>query len=144
MTIDNRTIEACARAAHEVNRAYCLAIGDTSQPSWDDAPEWQKSSARSGVLGVVSGNGPEQSHESWLEEKRAAGWTYGEVKDPDKKEHPCFCPYASLPDAQKRKDVLFVGTVRCVAAALGATIVYPATGDTPEHTVDWSITPSSF
>ena len=34
----NNIIEACARAAHEANRAYCLALGDTSQPSWDDAP----------------------------------------------------------------------------------------------------------
>ena len=37
--MDEKKIEACARAAHEANRAYCIAIGDTSQPSWDDAPE---------------------------------------------------------------------------------------------------------
>jgi hypothetical protein len=28
--------EAAARAAHEANRAYCLALGDTSQPAWDE------------------------------------------------------------------------------------------------------------
>src|SRR5438105_262770 len=37
-------VEACARAAHEVNRAYCLALGDASQVAWEDAPEWQRSS----------------------------------------------------------------------------------------------------
>jgi len=48
-------IEACARAAHEANRAYCLAIGDVSQTSWDDAPEWQRSSARNGVADALVG-----------------------------------------------------------------------------------------
>lgn len=38
-------IEQTAKTAHEVNRAYCLSIGDISQPSWEDAPDWQKKSA---------------------------------------------------------------------------------------------------
>lgn len=128
---------ACARAAHEVNRAYCLAIGDTSQVSWDDASEWQKQSALKGVEAVFAGAGPEQSHEGWFEEKKATGWKYGPIKDPEKKEHPCFVPYADLPPEQKKKDLLFVGTVRLVGSALGATITYPAQ---PASTVDWSKT----
>lgn len=111
-------VEACARAAHEVNRAYCLALGDISQPSWEGAPEWQKSSARNGVAGALAGNTPEQSHESWLEEKRITGWKYGPVKDPAAKEHPCFVPYALLPPAQRAKDALFVTVVRAMGAAL--------------------------
>lgn len=111
-------IEAAARAAHEVNRAYCLALGDTSQPAWDDAPEWQRISAIKGVDGVLAGNTPEQSHECWLEEKRATGWKYGPVKDPEKKEHPCFVPYSDLPPEQQAKDHLFVTTVRAVHEAL--------------------------
>lgn len=114
---DKARDEACARAAHEANRAYCLALGDASQLSWDDAPEWQKSSARKGVAGVLAGNGPRESHESWLAEKRATGWRYGPVKDPAKKEHPCFVPYDELPPAQKSKDGIFVGVVRAVAGA---------------------------
>ncbi len=113
--------EACARAAHEANRAYCLAIGDTSQPSWDDAPDWQKSSARNGVSGALAGNGPRESHESWLAEKRATGWKFGPVKDPAKKEHPCFVPYDELPAAQKSKDGIFIGVVKAVASAWAAT-----------------------
>lgn len=117
--MNNSTLlEACARAAHEVNRAYCLALGDASQPPWEDAPEWQRVSAVKGVAGALAGNTPEQSHEGWLEEKRATGWKYGPVKDPEKKEHPCFVPYAELPPAQRHKDALFVTTVRAVAAAL--------------------------
>ena len=38
-----------ARVAHEVNRAYCAALGDVSQLQWDEAPEWQKKSAITGV-----------------------------------------------------------------------------------------------
>lgn len=117
MTVDD-TIEACARAAHEINRAYCIALGDESQPPWESAPDWQKSSARNGVVGALAGNTPEQSHESWLAEKRATGWTYGPFKDPGKKQHPCFVPYTELPAAQQKKDALFVTTVRAMAAAL--------------------------
>lgn len=114
-------VEACARAAHEANRAYCLALGDHSQPVWDEAPEWQKSSARNGVAGALAGNTPEQSHESWCREKLAAGWAWGPVKDPEKKEHPCMLPYNDLPLAQRAKDDIFVSVVRAVAAALCAT-----------------------
>jgi len=123
MTIESSTIEACARAAHEVNRAYCIAIGDTSQPAWEDAPDWQKSSARNGVAGAIAGNTPEQSHQSWLAEKAATGWKYGPVKDPEKKEHPCFVPYSQLPEAQRVKDDLFAHTVAVVAGALSAVRV---------------------
>jgi RyR domain len=111
-------VEACARAAHEVNRAYCLALGDASQPTWEDAPEWQKTSARNGVVGAVAGNTPKQSHESWLAEKAATGWKYGPAKNPETKEHPCFVPYADLPAAQQAKDRLFTTTVRAMAEAL--------------------------
>lgn len=111
-------ILACARAAHEVNRAYCIALGDGSQPSWEEAPDWQRSSALQGVQGALNGATPEQSHESWLAEKYATGWKYGPVKDPEKKEHPCFVPYAELPPEQRQKDLLFVTTVRAMAAAL--------------------------
>ena len=43
------TNEHIARVCHEVNRAYCEALGDTSQPAWEDAPEWQRKSAMKGV-----------------------------------------------------------------------------------------------
>jgi hypothetical protein len=120
MTVTANVIEACAQAAHEVNRAYCWAIGDASQVSWHDAPEWQRASCRIGVKGVLNGNTPEQSHESWLAEKTAAGWKHGATKDPEAKTHPCFLPYAELPPEQKVKDHLFVATVVNVVRALGA------------------------
>jgi len=55
---------------------------------------------------------PSRSHENWLKEKAEAGWTYGAVKDVEKKRHPCFLPYEELPNEQKLKDFIFVGIVR--------------------------------
>jgi hypothetical protein len=114
-------VDAAARAAHEANRAYCMALGDNSQAAWDDAPEWQRRSAQLGVMGVLNGNTPEQSHESWLAEKAATGWRYGAAKDPDKKEHPCFRPYAELPPEQRAKDDVFGAVARAIFTALGVT-----------------------
>ena len=108
--------EQIARVTHEANRAYCRSIGDNSQPAWDDAPEWQRQSAINGVLFAFRNPAapPSASHDSWLEEKRATGWKYGPVKDPEKKEHPCFVPYDELPLDQRLKDHLF----QAVAKAL--------------------------
>jgi len=36
------------------------------------------------------------------------------VKDPEKKQHPCFVPYDELPIQQRRKDALFVSIVRAL------------------------------
>ena len=102
-----------AKKCHEINRAYCAALGDTSQLPWDQAPEWQRQSAINGVQFHIEhpDAGPDASHNSWLEEKRSAGWKFGPVKDADKKEHPCFVPYGKLPAEQKAKDYLFKQTV---------------------------------
>ena len=101
-------VEMIAKACHAANKGYCEALGDFSQPSWEDAPQWQKDSAIAGVKFHLSGDhGPEASHNSWLAQKEAEGWVYGEVKDPVKKEHPCFVPYEQLPVEQKAKDYIF-------------------------------------
>ena len=103
------TVEQIAKVAHEINRAYCQSVGDDSQPTWEDAPEWQKSSAIKGVEFHISNPDatPENSHESWLKQKTEEGWKYGPVKNPETKEHPCFVSYSKLPTEQKAKDYLF-------------------------------------
>lgn len=118
---EKRLILECAKTAHEVNRAYCEGIGDTSQEPWCDAPDWQRESCIAGVRGVLfDNNTPEQSHESWMKQKLADGWKYDPVKDPGRKLHPCLVPYAELPEGQKVKDHLFVTTVKGVAANIRA------------------------
>lgn len=102
-----------AEIAHEANRAYCQTIGDLSQPTWAAAPEWQRKSAVNGVIFHVTEHlagrvpPPSASHNSWLAEKKAEGWSYGPVKDPDAKQHPCFLPFDQLPIEQRLKDFLF-------------------------------------
>ena len=105
-----------AMICHEVNRGYCEAIGDTSQTPWSEAPPWQRESAVKGVLFVLDNPDapPSASHDSWLAEKKATGWKYGPVKDPEKKEHPAFLPYAELPQEQKIKDYLFKAVVEAM------------------------------
>jgi RyR domain len=111
-------VDRIAEATHEVNRAYCQALGDTSQAPWSKAPEWQRSSARLGVrlhLGNPAST-PQDSHESWMKEKLAAGWVYGAEKNPDAKPptHPCLVPFDQLPVHQKAKDYIFRAVVKAM------------------------------
>jgi len=97
---------------HQVNKVYCESTGDMSQPDWYSAPKWQRDSAIAGVeFHLAEPRTPEESHESWLAHKEADGWVYGDVKDPEKKEHPCMRPYSELPEEQRAKDHLFGGIV---------------------------------
>jgi hypothetical protein len=113
---------------HEANRAYCQTIGDDSQPSFGDAPDWQIRSAVNGVVfhlnALSDGNEPDPSasHNSWLAEKQANGWRYGPIKDPEKKEHPCFLPYEKLPLEQKLKDYIFSAIVKAYWDAANAAL----------------------
>lgn len=109
-------IEQIAKVAHEINRAYCQALGDDSQQAWENAPDWQRSSAMNGVEFHISNPdaGPDHSHNAWLAEKEAAGWKWGPNKDAEYKEHPCFVPYEQLPVEQKAKDYLFRAVVHAL------------------------------
>jgi hypothetical protein len=111
------TAEEIARVCHEVNRAYCLAIGDASQVPWEEAQEWQRWSAVTGVE-IARANpslGPDEIHQEWLETKREQGWKHGPVKDPEKREHPSFVPFDDLPPAEKAKDYIFLAVVRALS-----------------------------
>lgn len=110
-------IEQIARVAHEANRAWCAANGDFSQPIWEMAPDWQKTSAIAGVkFHLANPNaGPSASHDEWLRHKTTEGWTYGMVKNSDLKQHPCMVPFEGLPPEQQAKDRLFRAIVHALA-----------------------------
>lgn len=113
MFFNEESVEAMAKICHDANRSYCQTIDDNTQVPWEEAPEWQKESARKGVLLHLSGDhGPEASHKSWMKEKLDTGWKYGPVKNPEKKEHPCLVPFEKLDAAQQGKDFLFLGIVK--------------------------------
>jgi hypothetical protein len=46
----------------------------------------------------------ENVHENWAAGRVAEGWTYGEIKDGEKKTTPCLVPYQELPESEKEYD----------------------------------------
>lgn len=114
--LNDRKLNEVAEIAHEANRFYCQKIGDDTQEEWENAPSWQKDSARKGVLFVYQNEdaGFDAQHESWLKEKMEDGWVYGKEKDEKKKKHPCFVRYEDLPEEQKVKDMIFVSVVNAL------------------------------
>lgn len=110
-----------AQVAHQVNRAYCLSIGDDTVVEWKDAPEWQVQSALDGVAFHFANPGctPDQSHKNWMAQKTRDGWVYGKVKNPEIKMHPCMVPYDQLPQEQRSKDFLFKAVCEEFAVIFG-------------------------
>ena len=43
-------------------------------------------------------------HDVWAAGRIKEGWTYGEVKDAEKKNTPCLVPYDELPESEKEYD----------------------------------------
>ncbi len=46
----------------------------------------------------------ENVHENWSKGRIAEGWTYGKVRDDEKKTTPCLVPYSELPEGEKEYD----------------------------------------
>lgn len=110
-------VESIARVCHEVNRAYCTALNDSPQLSWEDAPEETRESARTGVRAHLAtpGISPAKSHALWCAEREKHGWTWGLKKNEEKKKHPCLVPFDQLPAPQRAKDYMFAAVVRTLA-----------------------------
>ena len=109
-----------AIVCHQLNKIYCEVLADFSQLDWKDAEEWQKESAINGVLFHLENPnaGDSASHDSWMKEKLDNGWVHGDVKNPNKKEHPCIVPFDELPTEQQIKDKLFRQTVHSLKALM--------------------------
>ncbi len=43
-------------------------------------------------------------HEVWAEHRICEGWTYGTVRNDEKKETPCLVPYEELSEIEKEYD----------------------------------------
>ena len=46
----------------------------------------------------------ENVHEVWAKARIEQGWTYGEVRNDERKKHPCLVPYSELPEVEKEYD----------------------------------------
>jgi hypothetical protein len=107
MKDNHYTIPEIARVAHEANRAMQFVQNDAcpSQP-WDAENEFVQELSCNGVRMIRMGYSAEEMHNEWCEEHKAAGWTYGPVKDAERKTHPCLVPYKDLPPTQRHKTEL--------------------------------------
>lgn len=54
---------------------------------------------------------PEEAHDSWWRAYEEMGWTYGEVRDSDKKTHPDMVPFSELEQREQDKDAVFLALV---------------------------------
>ena len=106
-------ILAIAYVCHQANKAWCEINDDDSQKDWDDAEQWQRESAIKGVLFRFENPDAKEDaqHNAWMADKILNGWIYGEVKDAEKKTHPCICSFNKLPEFQQKKDALFCAIV---------------------------------
>ena len=109
-------VSGIARICHEANRAICEAAGDASQKPWEDAEDWQRTSATKGVqFAIANPDAPASAqHEAWMADKLADDWTYGLVKNATTKRHPCLVPYDELLFEQRVKDHVFRAIVRAM------------------------------
>ena len=44
------------------------------------------------------------THDVWALQRIKDGWTYGAMRDDDKKQHPCLVEYTELPEEEKVYD----------------------------------------
>ena len=100
-----------AKVCHAANKIICELNDDFSRKDWNDSEKWQTDSSILGVEYIINNPNPSDSilHDSWSNERIAAGWKYGPIKDANLKTHPCLVPFESLPKFQQAKDALFAG-----------------------------------
>ena len=108
--------ENIARVCHAANTEYSRMIGEEPLPAWDNLDPDMKRSVITGVelVHAEPALNPKSSHENWMDYKLKEGWTFGPMKDLEKKTHPNLLPYAQLPGTQKIKDHLFIGICRAL------------------------------
>lgn len=57
----------------------------------------------------------ENAHEVWAQNRKKEGWSYGLVRDDEKKEHPDMVPYSRLPESEKLYDrEMAINTIKLV------------------------------
>lgn len=55
---------------------------------------------------------PEEAHDSWWRAYEEMGWTYGPVRDAEKKTHPDMVAFGDLEQREQDKDSVFLALVQ--------------------------------
>ena len=110
------SIEDVAKIIHQANKALCESQNDLSQKDYEEAEQWQKDSAIDGIKYFINNpNTPASAlHQKWMDIKIADGWKYGEIKDAEKKTHPCILPFERMPRNQQAKDYMFIALCKAL------------------------------
>jgi hypothetical protein len=113
MRLDDAAREKIARVVHEAVRAWQAANGQPPAPPWSRAPKWMKQATLEAIAFRLAHPeaGPDTQHVQWMQEKSAAGWRYGKVKDATKKTHPLMIDYGRLPLVERQKDALVAAVI---------------------------------
>ncbi|XP_072558334.1 ryanodine receptor 1-like isoform X2 [Paramormyrops kingsleyae] len=64
----------------------------------------------------------ENSHELWAVTRIEQGWTYGAIRDDNKKLHPCLVDFHSLPEPEKNYNLQMSGETLKTLLALGCHV----------------------
>lgn len=104
-------LEQVAIMCHQGNIAAQIVAGETPSPRWVWMRPEIKESTREGIRKAMAGATPEEMHASWSQNRKDAGWVYGEAKDEVEMTHPCLVPYSELPEAQRVKDAVMLDVV---------------------------------
>jgi hypothetical protein len=116
--MDAGLIDRIAPVVHEAIRQWQRVNGQPVSPPWEEAT-WERDSTREAVALALTDPTPGQQHQKWLDERRAQGWTWGPVKDGERKTSPSLVPFNDLPEVEKAKDRLVIAIVRALAGAAG-------------------------
>jgi hypothetical protein len=107
------TEEQIAKVCHEVNRAYCQALGDNSQPPWKNASALKKSNTLQAVRNYILSISAEteKSRASAEAQEIVESWVNGPEKYPDL---GVTTRLGVLPPELQAREDMFVAVVRAV------------------------------
>jgi hypothetical protein len=143
--LDEATIDALAQTIHENYRATFAPDAAGWPELSDDLREANRAQARDivaklAVIGARVGRGKatrfaftaaeldglaRAEHERWMAQRIEAGWTYGPVRDNDRKIHPMIVPWEQLSELERDKDRDAVRHIPDVLARVGLRVVRP-------------------
>lgn len=117
--------EVVARACHAVldvmNDAQGPPQSRVPYPPFATLPPEEQAIVVEAVRAARRGATPRELYERWAAAKRAMDWTWGPVKDPERKTHPNLVErYEDLPAGQQDKDQVFQGLVVLMTLTRGS------------------------
>lgn len=111
---------AIARQCHDADNELRKGIGEKiTEPDFESTPIARQRELIEAVQWVAAHPDADAkaAHAQWCTVKRLAGWIPAARTNEDRKEHACLFAWESLPLGQRRKDDVFLGTVRrCLAS----------------------------